>query len=378
MTAGTRPFHEFLSGPQAFYDQVDYATVTEDEFKMKRLPVSYTYNTESRAMRIAKLVLAIIIFPIGIGILLHAFGGSVAVPASRSSSSKRAVALRERVTALSLLADDWKYKRFTVECDGYEIDALVTAKPETLGNKRFILVSGGNCALYEETLELSQTVKDIASAVAANIISFNYPGTAASSGLVTRAAMAKAYRAMQHFLEDKKRGVGATAIIGYGHSIGGGVQAEVWKSHSRDKSIKYVLVKRHPFSSTSKTVEKMFRSPFLGSMTKLFGWNINCLDSSLNLTVPEIILQTRRPGLMFTSSEIVRLTDGSQVANDGIIHADASLAKCLLESKVSAKGKKVLLGVPETHNGALFPSTIGILSKLIKELLDEQVVSSSH
>lgn len=376
MTAGTRPFHEFLSGPQAFYDQVDYATVTEAEFKMKRLPVSYTYNIESCAMRIAKLVLAIIIFPIGLWVLLHAFGGSLAVPASRSRSSKRAVALRERVTALSLLADDWKYKRFTVECDGYKIDALVTGKPETLGNKRFILVSGGNNTFYEEALELSPTVKSIANAIDANIISFNYPGTAASSGLVTRAAMVKAYRAMQHFLEDKKKGVGATAIIECSYSIGGGVQAEAWKSHSRDKSIKYVLVKSHPFSSTSKTVEKMFNSPFLGSVTKLFGWNINCLDSSLNVTVPEIILQTSRPEELFTSSAIVRLTDGSQVANDGIIHADASLAKRLLESQVSAKGKKVLLGVPETHNVALFPSTIRILSELIKELLDEQVVET--
>lgn len=367
MNAEVRPFHQFLQGEHAFYTPDDYAEKTKNDFQIKKLPVNYTWNTESTAMRVAKFVLSIILFPLIVGTLLHALIGLFVVPST--SSSEEPVGIRQAITAANLTQDAWKYKRFTVQCDGYEIDAAVMGKPETLGNGRFILSSIGNGEFYEDALESpGHDIKKIMTQINGNALIFNYPGAGASSGLPNRAAMAKAYRAMLHFLEDKEKGIGAREIIGYGHSIGGGVQAEALEAHTLDKSIKYVFVKSRSFSSISKTFAEMTNSPFLGFLVKLFGWNISSVESSLNLQAPEIILQTA------SIRNVERLVDSSTIIRDGVIGRDATLAKNILESEVPSKGKKIILGIRESHNESLRSATLTEVGDTIEALLDEQVL----
>ena len=107
-----------------------------------------------------------------------------------------------------------------------------------------------------------------------NAIVFNYPGVGASSGLPNRQAMAKTYRAMLNFLEDRTNGIGATEIIGYGHSIGGGVQGDALKTHELKKDVKYVFVKSRTFSDLSTTASLLMAKPF-GFLVKILGCNIH-------------------------------------------------------------------------------------------------------
>ena len=42
----------------------------------------------------------------------------------------------ENLRAQANLNGVWKYKRLTIEVDGYQIDATIMGKPNTLGNGR--------------------------------------------------------------------------------------------------------------------------------------------------------------------------------------------------------------------------------------------------
>ncbi len=80
-------FKDILGGEdenRAFYNQPNYLADTRRDFAQKKpLPVNYTWDTESKCIRILKQIFSIIIFPIGIYKLLHALVGKVGLlPAS--------------------------------------------------------------------------------------------------------------------------------------------------------------------------------------------------------------------------------------------------------------------------------------------------------
>jgi hypothetical protein len=72
------------------------------------------------------------------------------------------------------------------------------------------------------------------------------------------------------------------------------------------------------------------------------------VESSKNLMAPEIIMQT---------AMVSEYTDISlhpeKIENDGVIPAEASLAKKLLDDKQSLLGNKYFMGIPEDHNSGL-------------------------
>ena len=57
------------------------------------------------------------------------------------------------------LDGEWKYKRITVEVDGYKIDATIVGKATTLNNGRWMLASNGNGEFYEDKLSYSDDFK---------------------------------------------------------------------------------------------------------------------------------------------------------------------------------------------------------------------------
>ncbi len=340
-------FRDELAGRNAFYNRPDYLESTQRDLAAnKSLPVVYTWNTEHKIVRIVKLILEFLIFPIGIYKLLQTLAGKVALlpasspgffPENHANTSRSNIALR----------DEWKYKRITVEVDGYKVDAMIVGKAATLNNGRWVLSSNGNGEFYEDKLSYSPDFKQILTELNGNAIVFNYPGVGASSGLPNRRAMTKAYRAMLSFLEDRNKGVGAREIIGYGHSIGAGVQGDALETHVLKEDVKYVFVKSRTFSDLSAVASVLTSSPFLGFLVKLLDWNMGSTASSKQLQVPEIILQTAQVG----QNEV--LHDSSRIRGDGVIPGNASLAKALLDDATCPKGNKVFIGIRERHNEQL-------------------------
>ena len=341
-------FQDELIGENAFYNRPDYLESTQRDLAAnKSLPVSYTWNTEYKIVRIVKQFFEIIIFPIWIYKYLHSLAGKLALlPASNPTlmgySENHANDSRLRIS----LESDWKYKRITVEVDGYKVDAMIVGKASTLNNGRWVLLSNGNGEFYEDKLSYSHDFKPILTEIESNAIVFNYPGVGASSGPPNRQAMEKAYRAMLSFLEDRNNGIGAREIIGYGHSIGGGVQGDALKTHVLKKNVKYVFVKSRTFSDLSTTAS-ILTSQQVGFLVKLLGWNMDSTVSSKNLKAPEIIMQTARV------QQYEELHESSKIIGDGAIPANASLAKALLDDATCPKLNKVFIGISERHNDEL-------------------------
>jgi Chlamydia CHLPS protein (DUF818) len=279
-------FKESIHGPNAFYKKADYVTSTEKDLSSnKLLPIVYQYNTESKVARIAKLIFFIIIFPVGLCQLLHSLVGALFCLLVRYRRLKllknvKILKLNHYIGGNSQSGESpWLYKRFSIDVNGQKIDVMITGKESTLNNGRWLLASCGNGELYEDTL-CSHEFKHILSSVNSNAIVFNYPGVG-SNGLPNKKAMVNAYRAMLAFLEDKNKGLGAKEIIGYGHSIGGGIQGEALKEHKFNPNINYVFSKSRTFSNLS-TVVADFSTKSVGFLAKLFGWNIESTFSSKN------------------------------------------------------------------------------------------------
>lgn len=361
-------FKKMLEGPQPFYNSADYEKNKVRDFaQTETLPVSYTWNTENRIVRIAKKILSIIIFPVGIYKLLHSIAGIIILPASQNNgnvSSKRyAQIVREDI---GVFENEWKYKRITVEMDGYKIDAMIVGKATTLSNRRWVLVSNGNGEYYEEKIFAGREIKSLLSEIDGNALFFNYPGVGASTGVPNRQAMANAYRAMLHLLEDKQNGIGAKEIIGYGHSLGGGVQGDALKTHSFNKEIKYVFVKSRTFSNLSATVSNIL-SKSLGIVVKILGWNMDTVESSKRLRAPEIVLQCSN---VDDYKEFSTAEDSSNLVHDTVISANVSLARALLVDDHCEKTHKKIIGINDYHNDPL--SNIPYVARTINSFLETQ------
>lgn len=361
---------QILIGENAFYNQSNYENVTRKEMASSKpldKPI-YTYNTENKVWRVVKDIFSIILFPIGLYRLAHSLAGKVIVPASSFvlmkglSDFKYDADYIDKERKAVGLTGDWKVKRISIEVNGYIIDATIMGKASTLGNGRWVLSSNGNAEFYEEKLN-DYSFKHLLSELDGNAIVFNYPGVGCSTGMPNRNAMAKAYSAMLNFLEDQEKGIGAKEIIGYGHSIGAGVQGDALRSHELKQDVKYVFVKGRTFSDLSTTVSHLINRP-LGFLVKIFGWNIDSVESSKKLKAPEIIIQT---------ADVSDYTDISgcpeKIKDDDVIASEASLAKKLLDDQQPLLGKKYFMGVPESHNSALKKLGVGHLAEKIKEML---------
>ena len=357
---GPTPFHTILGGQDAFYNSPDYVTNTRRDFAhVGTLPASYIVTTEAKILRVFKQVLAIILFPIGVCQWLHSIVGKVAIlPASCPDGYTRQRI--ERIHNHPPLHRDWAVKRFTIEVDGYSIDAAIMGQRSTLNNGRWTLVSAGNGEFYEDYLSGDRGFGEVLTGIEGNALLFNYPSV--PDGWPDRQTVIKAYRAMLSFLEDRN-GIAAREIIGLGHSLGGGVQGEALDGYQLKDGIKHVFVKSRTFSSI-KDEASYIGGKFLGFLARFFGWNIGSVESSKHLQAPEIILQTA------AVERYEVLHDGERVIGDGVIGASASLARALLNDPSCPKDNKVFIGIPEWHNDGFGDPEM--LSMTINRLLQEQ------
>ena len=363
--------HDLLEGPQAFYHQQNYLEATAKDLSSSApLPTTYTWNTKSKVALIAEQVLSVIVFPIGIYHLIHSLIGKVAILPSSSPSLMGYSPDHADKCRRNILADDeWKYKRITVEVDGYKIDAMIVGKPSTFGNGRWMMAANGNGEFYEEKVAYADDIKEVLGKLGSNAVFFNYPGVGASTGLPNKQAMAKAYRAMFALLQDKKNGIGAREIITYSHSLGGGVEGTAIPDLEFNKDTKYVFVKSRTFS-TLKAEASAIIGKAVGPLVQLFGWNMDSAASSKKLKAPEIILQKANV------KGYQELTDSSRVLGDGVITAGASLAKALLDDPQCPRTNKTFIGMKETHN-AEFRDPSFIASTIEAALASQQIAPAA-
>lgn len=360
-------FKDIFSDENAFYKVNNYLETTKADFaRTEVLPVSYVANTEHRIWTAVKDIFSYIIFPVKIYNSIHSYiAGFEVLPSASPESAILAQQLRNKFSQNLDDKDSWKYKRFTVGVDGYLIDAMVMCKPETLTNGRWVLDSNGNMGLYEGKLT-DNNFKSILSKINGNAIVFNYPGVAVSSGMPGRPAMAKAYNAMLRMLEDQEKGIGAKEIIGHGLSIGGGVQGDGLNTHELRKDLNYVFVKIQTFSDFESVVSELMGKT-LAFLSTTFGWNFRSVESSKNLQAPEIILQTSDYG-KYTQ---MTTADSHRIIDDGVIGANPSLAKVLLEDDECPKDNKLFIGIPERHGQDLRLHTIDCLARDINLMLSK-------
>ena len=366
-----KPFKSQLSGPTAFYKRPSYIATTEREFSREALlPVTYRVTTEYKITQIAKLVFSTIIFPHMLYKFIHAGIGLIVLPATMIHSRQQVTAIRRQQInnifhnpQYAHINKQFKYKRITIESDGRKIDAVIIGKPSTLENGRWTLRSLGNGEIYEHYLT-DENFLSLLSQTESNAILFDYPnvGSSSSDGLISRKAMVNAYNAVLTFLEDDEKGIGAKEIIGFGHSIGGGIQGDALRDRAlkQDKGIRYLFVKSRTFSDLSTEVDNLICRP-LGFLIKIFGWNISSVDSSLALKAPEIIFQTADTG------HYIELQDSTQVMDDGVIPKNASLASALLDNPDCPRDSKLFIGTGESHNDPIF--NVPYLAKRINRML---------
>ncbi len=371
-----------LSGDGAFYNQPNYIIQTQSDLERKTpLPVSYVITTENKITKLVKTIFSTVFFPLLAYQWLHAkFAQKVVLPAS-NPNQERNKQLHTQRTSIDLKSD-LKYKRLAIQVDDCIIDAMIIGKSSTLGEGRWILFSNGNFTAYEWTVgDQADRVNRPIEHFHSNALIFNYPGVSASTGWPHRPSMAKVYRALLTFLADQQQGIAAKEIIGFGHSLGGGVQAEGRNSFVRDKKIAYVFIKSRTFSDLSTAATRIIKD-FLSKKTKwpdsridficrvgralikILNWNIRSVNSSQNQQTPEIILQTAN----VKNYEI--LTDSSKLIDDGTIAAEASLAKALLDHPSRLHKDLVIIGIPDRHNDLL--SDLPFIAQHVEMMLTAQ------
>lgn len=255
--ADSIPFSQLLIGENAFYNQKDYQSNLERDLQAKKpLPVVYRNETDSKIHRIALIIFYVICFPVGLYQGFHHVLGYLLVPAAamryQYEESKIDLYHKIRKEAEQNKLPNFRYhwKRISIEVDGEKIDAYIRGTEETFRAGRWMLVSQGNGDFAETQVTThAGSAPKLAEELGCNILSFNHPRTGLSSPLLSRTTMAKVYKTMLKFLEDTDRGIGAKQIICYGHSIGGGVQAEGLDNYQLKKGIQYLSIKDRTFSS---------------------------------------------------------------------------------------------------------------------------------
>ena len=390
---------DLVFGQNAFYNQKDYQAKTKTEFQTRSAPLpSHVVETGNKALRIAKQTL----FLLGAALILYAtfyrFGSlfSSFQKLKLPSVSEIPLAPKALLAAytlpqafhkcagtlvipgfwIGLEASNWrknidpeafdesghKIKRFSIQVDGYTIDAVLTMRNKGEDNGRWTLISGGNGELYE-ALSIPgyrDSYLRMLDALESNSIYFNYAGVGASSGLPDHDIILKAYEAMMTILEDDLK---ANEILLYGHSIGGGVQGEALKNHELKEGVCYLAIKSRTFLDFADTAADVLFKP-LDSLIRLVNWNFNSKESSPNEKCPQIILQT-------TSGEWYQdlSKNPETIEFDGVISSVVSLAYNLLKEPITLKHTH-FMGIPEAHNSSFLIDPRPLADKVNRMLKD--------
>ncbi len=390
-----------LSGETAFYNHPD--TVSKEMEQSKAPSPCYSYNTESRVMRIAKRILLVILFPVGISYLAYrclqwtaaCCGLLPAVvfkylPNSLLNTNQFRTRLSPGNRAIE---SGWQHKRISIEVDGMLIDCLIVGKHHTLQNGRWMIASLGNGESYEtrwtHSWDERQPLRDLLRAADCNAISFNCPGVVGSSGIPNKETITKASRAILKFVEEE---IQAKEIVWYGFSIGGAIQAAALANHQPKEGVSYCWIKDRTFSSLAAAGEGVSQNLLGTSLParlaskvvkqgiKLLGWNLDSATSSKNLHSHEIIIQTVKKEALRTKIELNAVPvapykenfSSDDIVHDGVISKETSLAYALLNDPNCPKEHKEFIGIGGNHCSILSEKVVDFLVQKIRTIFDKR------
>ncbi|MEL7432000.1 MAG: hypothetical protein AAGI90_05700 [Chlamydiota bacterium] len=270
-------------------------------------------------------------------------------PRSLNMTEKQILSARKSIHSSPHIHQDWVCQQGRISLAGTLLDVLVVRK-RNFDTKRWTLVALGSGQFYETKFLFGEDLRNLLNLLDTHAVLFNYPGVGLSQGFPIKQAMVDAHLAMISLVEDQNRGLGAEEIIFYGHSIGGGVQAEALLHHTFLPHIAYVAVKSRTFSSLSEVAADKTRKHWLKKMlakqtVRSLDWEMRTARSSLLLSIPEIVLQTA------FVRQYQELDSLEKIADDNVISPQVSLAWSLLQAPKSRRKSKILVGVPENHNG---------------------------
>lgn len=330
----------------------------------------------SKIERIWQATLSLIYLPIHLLKNIHGWIGRTILRTAIAKYSQK-VELETLKTALASEKIWKKLTQYKIQIDEAEINAFALEHNEPTDG-RWLLVSNG---LGGRAINRLQDSTDLAKTFNANMLVFDYPGTGESTGLPKRSTLVKTYQTALNILQTKLQ---AQQLILYGHSFGGGVQAEALHSYNFPKNCPVVAIKSRTFSSMTSATRwmvqlsiteylsnsKLYRaanaiSSLLGRITQIFilliGWNIKTAEASRNLDIPEIILYSASP-------------EKNTPIHDGVIPASGTLPQGL--GKPQKKSEKILIPVLEEHNDPLSPKTLQLLADKVNSLLSTSAASS--
>jgi len=259
---------------------------------------------------------------------------------------------------------DLKLKRITLDTGGSKIDTAILGSKKSFedNNKPWIIVSNGNGMRFYDYFYKNSPILEMVKKLNAKALFFDYPSVGLSTGYPNRKTMIETYRKILQLLDDK---INAQKIIGYGFSIGGGVQGEAIEDYPFKTDKKYLFIKDRTFSDLSSAAWGLkipfLLKPIFSAFIKLSGWNISSKKSSLKLKHPEIILQkVKRPNFQDIQTTL-------PFDHDGVISKDASLGQFLLDNRSLNHSKKRILGIMNGHCSPLGNSPK--LTKIVSEAL---------
>lgn len=359
MTQAVSSIKEILYGKTPFYEDPNYAEVTDRELSTKHCPKqsAFVLETRSKTKRVAEVLftlLSIIIFPILIYRAIRVLIGFVVVPSKLMKEAQAEANDHRKTMRTTLEKVNRVVKRIQVKADETEVDAYIVGTKKSLKeSKRWILYSPGNGEIIESSI-VHNHLHRLAEKLNANLLFYNYPGVQGSRGWTTKKTLTKAHTAMMTLLES----VGEETIT-FGNSLGGGVLGQSMESYKPKKKV--VIVQRQTFGNLPDTGSAVaFR--LAGPLMRFFGWNLTSERSARDSSVPKIVLQSVKEA----RESLVPLKK-TEIVYDGVIPAEVSLAKVLLEKKITKN--ITFLGISENHGRPLYNGTIDALSEKIMEKL---------
>jgi hypothetical protein len=268
---------------------------------------------------------------------IQSVGGAMLNPANINDPTVKKTADEGRLNLFNFLEknkDVWIGKRVSILSNGKCLDAFIIGKKDNLANGRWTMYSNGLGELAEVAHWRIQQLEKLKT----NFIFYNYPGIGYSEGLPTRNDLVAAHETILSFLEDEKNGLAAKEIIGWGTSLGGGVQGHSLKRHEFKPNIRYAIVQDETYSKLSDGASSALKNPFGGMAVKNIGWQLSSETSMKTIKHPKIIIQ---------KAAVLNPVKPNDILDDGVFTPESTLAGHLLGSGKLENTK--FIGVKQDH-----------------------------
>lgn len=211
----------------------------------------------------------------------------------------------------------YKIQSVTLNKAGINFDAFLIGSKDTLSNRKWVQIAGGNGFVGESVvIEMATRFERM------NILYVNGPRVGRSTGFPTTYAMGAAQDAGLQLLEGMK----ASKILLYGTSLGGGAQARAFKYHKFVKDVQYMVWSDRSFDNLTNAASSMVMS-ILKVIFPILGIDLDGVAGARRLNhlgIRQIVTNNYQGGNVI--DDVLPTTDSVNMSGtDGVIPNEASL-----------------------------------------------------